>query len=43
MPAARGQLLHFVTRVPAPLFAGLSVFALFGGEVEVPEPHRWQR
>lgn len=38
LPAARGPLLRFVSRVPAPLFAGLAVFALFGAELRVPEP-----
>lgn len=38
VPAARGRLLEFVSRIPAPLFAGLAVFALIGEEIEVPEP-----
>lgn len=38
LPAAKGELLEFVSRIPAPLFAGLAVFALMGGEGGVPEP-----
>lgn len=38
LPAARGPLLEFVARIPAPLFAGLAVFALVGAELTWPEP-----
>jgi branched-subunit amino acid transport protein len=38
LPAAKGPLLVFVGRLPAPLFAGLAVFALLGSEVALPEP-----
>lgn len=38
VPAARGRLLDFVLRIPAPLFASLAVFALVGEEVAVPDP-----
>lgn len=38
LPAARGYLLGLVTRMPAPLFAGLAVFALVGDELRWPDP-----
>ncbi len=38
VPAARGRLLELVSRIPAPLFASLAVFALIGEEIAVPEP-----
>jgi branched-subunit amino acid transport protein AzlD len=38
LPAARGYLLGLVTRIPAPLFAGLAVFAFVGDEVLWPGP-----
>jgi len=38
LPAARGILLQYVSRLPAPLFAGLAVFTLLGERVAVPEP-----
>ena len=38
LPAARGSLLGFVGRLPAPLFAGLAVFAFVGDEVAMPQP-----
>lgn len=37
LPAARGRLLEFVARLPAPLFAGLAVFALIGDDLAVPD------
>lgn len=37
LPPARGRLLEFVGRIPAPLFAGLAVFALFGTDFTVPD------
>ena len=38
LPPARGRMLGFVSRIPAPLFAGLAVFALVGEGVAVPDP-----
>jgi branched-subunit amino acid transport protein len=38
LPPARGRMLGFVSRIPAPLFAGLAVFALMGEEVVMPDP-----
>lgn len=38
LPSARGPLLELVSRIPAPLFAGLAVFALVGEELTLPEP-----
>jgi len=38
LPAARGPLLEFVGRLPAPLFAGLAMFALVGQDVAIPDP-----
>jgi branched-subunit amino acid transport protein len=38
LPAARGPLLEFVARIPAPLFAGLAVFALVGEDLILPDP-----
>lgn len=38
LPAAKGELLAFVSRMPAPLFAGLAVFALIGGDGGLPGP-----
>ncbi len=38
LPAAKGEVLAFVTRIPAPLFAGLAVFALVGEGESLPEP-----
>lgn len=38
LPPARGRLLALVQRIPGPLFAGLAVFALVGGELTVPGP-----
>ena len=38
LPTARGYLLGLVTRIPAPLFAGLAVFAFVGDEVLWPDP-----
>jgi branched-subunit amino acid transport protein len=37
-PVARGYLLGLVTRIPAPLFAGLAVFAVFGDAIVWPDP-----
>lgn len=37
LPSARGRFLAFVGRIPAPLFAGLAVFALFGAELSTPD------
>lgn len=37
LPAARGRLLEFVGRVPAPLFAGLAAFAFVGDDLSVPD------
>lgn len=37
LPAARGSLLGIVGRIPAPLFAGLAVFAFVGDEVAMPQ------
>lgn len=36
LPPARGNVLAFVGRLPAPLFAGLAVFALVGEDVSMP-------
>lgn len=36
LPDARGYLLGLVSRIPAPLFASLAVFALVGDEVAMP-------
>lgn len=36
LPGARGYLLGLVSRIPAPLFASLAVFALVGDGVELP-------
>jgi branched-subunit amino acid transport protein len=38
LPPARGRMLGLVSRIPAPLFAGLAVFALVGEEVVMPDP-----
>lgn len=38
MPAASGGLLAFVSRIPAPLFAGLAVYGLLDGEGALAEP-----
>ncbi len=38
LPAAKGDVLAFVTRIPAPLFAALAVFALVGDGKSLPEP-----
>lgn len=38
LPAAQGVLLQYVSRLPAPLFAGLAVFTFLGERVAVPEP-----
>jgi branched-subunit amino acid transport protein len=38
LPSARGYLLGLVRRIPAPLFAGLAVFAFIGDEVLWPDP-----
>ena len=38
LPAARGAMLQYVSRLPAPLFAGLAVFTLLGDRVASPEP-----
>lgn len=38
LPAAKGDVLAFVTRIPAPLFAALAVFALVGDGESLPEP-----
>jgi len=38
LPTAKGELLAFVTRIPAPLFASLAVFALMGDDGGLPEP-----
>lgn len=38
LPPARGGVLQFVRRIPAPLFASLAVFAVLGDEVIIPEP-----
>lgn len=38
LPVARGPLLEFVGRLPAPLFAGLAMFALVGQDVAMPDP-----
>lgn len=37
LPPARGRILGLVQRLPAPLFAGLAVFAIFGDDVTVPD------
>jgi hypothetical protein len=37
LPPAKGRLLEYIDRLPAPLFAGLAVFALVGTEVEWPD------
>ena len=37
LPGARGRVLALVSRVPAPLFAGLAVFALVGDDVALPD------
>lgn len=37
LPPARGRFLVFVERLPAPLFAGLAVFALVGDRVTLPD------
>ncbi len=37
LPMPRGRMLTFVTRLPAPLFAGLAVFALVGEPVAWPD------
>lgn len=38
LPAARGATLAFLSRIPAPLFAGLAAFALVGDGQDLPEP-----
>lgn len=38
LPAASGPLLEFINRLPAPLFAGLAMFALVGEGSAMPEP-----
>ena len=38
LPPARGRMLGFVSGIPAPLFAGLAVFALVGEGVAVSDP-----
>lgn len=37
LPPARGVFLEYVGRLPAPLFAGLAVFAALGENVAMPE------
>lgn len=37
LPPPRGRLLQLVQRLPAPLFAGLAVFAIIGDDVSVPD------
>jgi len=37
LPVPTGRLLSFVRRLPAPLFAGLAVFALVGDQPTVPD------
>ena len=37
LPPAKGRLLEFIDRLPAPLFAGLAVFALVGTDVLWPD------
>jgi branched-subunit amino acid transport protein len=37
LPRARGYVLGLVSRVPAPLFASLALFAFVGGEVDLPD------
>lgn len=36
LPPPTGALARFVERIPAPLFAGLAVFALIGEEASLP-------
>jgi branched-subunit amino acid transport protein len=38
LPVARGPLLQYVSRIPAPLFASLAAFSLVGGGSSMPEP-----
>lgn len=37
LPTASGRVLEFIDRLPAPLFAGLAVFALVGSPASVPD------
>ncbi|HSM44334.1 MAG TPA: hypothetical protein VK969_04885 [Acidimicrobiia bacterium] len=37
LPAASGAFFGFVRRIPAPLFAGLAMFALAGAEPTMPD------
>ena len=37
LPIASGRVLDFIERLPAPLFAGLAVFALVGSPPELPD------
>jgi branched-subunit amino acid transport protein len=37
LPQASGRVLEFIDRLPAPLFAGLAVFALVGSPPTMPD------
>lgn len=37
LPQASGRVLEFIDRLPAPLFAGLAVFALMGSPAATPD------
>lgn len=37
LPAASGGLFRFVRRIPAPLFAGLAMFAVVGADPAMPD------
>lgn len=37
LPPARGRVLEFVNRLPAPLFAGLAMFSLIGEATALPD------
>lgn len=37
LPQASGRVLEFIDRLPAPLFAGLAVFALVGSPATMPD------
>jgi branched-subunit amino acid transport protein len=38
LPPPKGHLLEFVSRIPAPLFAGLAVYAFVGSDLTLPDP-----